>query len=168
MNDSLSKSVMIYFNDKYICPKEVQGGFDQSVNHEYSKKNYHKIHWSCPGPCRPLEWTITDTSKCIVIVCPKCGQTTHHDPTGSPSWGGSLYGGASSVMYSKKHSLNSFQKTKIYIGLFYKFSITATIVSLIIMLISNFLCGSVNAYFGSFLQSIASENMTNATTNWCH
>ena len=44
------------------------------------------ITWSCSKPCGPLEWTATDTSKSIEILCPKGGQTTCGDPPYLPSW----------------------------------------------------------------------------------
>ena len=50
---------------------------------------------SCPETCEPLEWTVTDSAKPIVILCTKCSGTTRGDPTGSPS---SWSRGASNIM----------------------------------------------------------------------
>ena len=45
-----------------------------------------------------LEWTAIDTSKSVVIICPKCSQTSLNDPVGLPSPGGLSTHGASDIM----------------------------------------------------------------------
>ena len=46
---------------------------------------YTQVPRKCPEPCRPLEWTTTDTSKSNVILCPKSNWTPAVNPQAHPA-----------------------------------------------------------------------------------